>query len=63
MSKKTDQRRTSDEDQSASEVRADDPGGSMDHLATLTRKVLKVPRVPRVPKEVVDQLREGSGVT
>ena len=57
MSKKTDQRRTSDEDRSADEVRADDPKGSMDRLAALTRKILKV------PKEVVDQLREGSGVT
>ena len=39
-----------------SSVRADDPKRSMDRLATLKRKILKV------PKEVVDQLREGSGV-
>ena len=57
MSKKTDQRRTSDEDQSAGEVKADDPKRSLDRLAALTRRVLKV------PKEIVDQLREGSGVT
>ena len=39
-----------------SSVRADDSKRSMDRLATLTRKILKV------PKEVADQLREGSGV-
>ena len=55
MSKKTDPRRTSDEGLSADEVRADDPKRSLDRLAALTRKVLKV------PKEVVDQSRSGSG--
>ena len=39
-----------------SSVSAHDPKRSIDHLATLTRKILKL------PKEVVDQLREGSGV-
>ena len=56
MSKKTDPRRTSDEGRSAEEVRADDPERSMDRLKALTRKVLKA------PKEIVDQLREGSGM-
>lgn len=57
MSKKPAPPRTSDEGRSADEVRADDPRRSMQRLADLTRKVLKV------PKEVIDQLREGSGVT
>lgn len=56
MSKKTAPPRTSDEGRSADEVRADDPKRSMERLAALTRKVLKT------PKEVLDQLREGSGV-
>lgn len=56
MKEKSDPHRTSDGDRSADEVRADDPDASLDRLATLASRVLKV------PKEVVDQLREGSGV-
>ncbi len=41
----------------ADDVRADDPKRSLERLAALTRKILKV------PKEMVDQLREGSGVS
>ena len=52
MSKKTDPHHTSDEGRSADEVRADDPKRSLDRLAALTRKVLKV------PKEKLDRLRE-----
>lgn len=56
MSKKTAPPRISDEGRSADEVRADDPKRSLDRLAALTRKILKV------PKNVIDQLRDGSEV-
>ena len=57
MSPKTNRPRKDEGEQPAADVKADDPKRSMDRLATLTRKILKV------PKEVLDQLREGSGMT
>lgn len=55
MSKKADQPRTSDADRSAGEVRADDPKLSLDRLAVLTRRILKM------PKEKLDEIRGHSG--
>ncbi len=41
---KKDQRRTSGEDRSAADVKADDPKRSLDRLVSFTRKILKVPK-------------------
>lgn len=55
MSKKPAPPRTSDEGRSADEVRADDPKRSLDRLAALTRRILKV------PKERLDEIRDRGG--
>ena len=44
MKKKKDRPHTSGGDRSAADVKADEPKRSLDRLAALTRKVLKVPK-------------------